>query len=319
MDKCIVHMDVSPQILLGVSDAARLLGQYEGRSCAISPHVKRENFVRNLHANLALEGNTLSVAEVQSLRNGHDVGAMKDELQQANGFLTVYRKSDHFKVTHSKDLLTAFLLMNEEQPFYPKMSEDSAIIWNARMKESLEKVNWLFRCVEQNEQQHPFIVAAQFHYHMFHLQPFSRYSDALARLWHRLLLARYHHVFFDAPFELLIKQNRQRYTDALGTADTAEGLQRFVTFTLECIGESLEIVLDGLDMRSQRTDDRLAFAKMHFGTEKLTRKKYMELFRNIGPATASRDLKAGLDSGILTKQGEKARTEYCFVAAAIRK
>jgi predicted HTH transcriptional regulator len=41
-----------------------------------------------------------------------------------------------------------------------------------------------------------------------------------------------------------------------------------------------------------------------------TRKNYMDVFRDISSATASRDLKNGTEKGLFNKIGEKNKTKY---------
>ena len=313
MGNVLVHVNITPEILSGVSEAARLLGQYEGHRCNLKSSTQREFFLGNLHGNLALEGNTLSQKQLAALIRGGKVGAMAGELAQAKAFEAAYNKSTRFNVVNRKDLFTAWLLMNEGRPLNALDKGISADSWNARMKEALELVDVLFRYIGEEKLTHQIVKASVFHFQMAHIRPFEESNDAVARLWHRLLLSRFHKLFLHMPFETLLKQNQQSYIDALGDANTHDGQQRFITFCLRQIISGLKMVINGLDARNQRVDDRLEFARMHFGERRLTRKNYMALFQNIGPATASRDLKAGLDSGILEKQGHRARTEYYFV------
>jgi hypothetical protein len=51
----------------------------------------------------------------------------------------------------------------------------------------------------------------------------------------------------------------------------------------------------------------------HFAREEFSRKHYLELFRTLSTATASRDLKEGVDQGLRSKSGEKALTRYQFI------
>jgi len=59
-------------------------------------------------------------------------------------------------------------------------------------------------------------------------------------------------------------------------------------------------------------NERLARAREHFASQEFSRKHYLQLFKTISTATASRDLKQAVDSSFLTKTGEKARTIYHF-------
>jgi Fic family protein len=313
MGELLVHVAITPEILMGVSDAARLLGQIEGHRCTLKSQMKNEHRVSNIHASLALAGNTMSREEVRALLNGEMCGAEAGDQAQARAYIHAYQRSIHFSVTSKKDLFTAYLLMNEGHPLTSPGDDASAASWNARMKESLELMGVLLRYMQHSNLEHPIVNAAVFHYQMYQVRPFGESTDAVARLWHRLLLGRFHQVLRHAPLELLFKRNAQAYRNALCSENTHEGQQKFIEFSLCQVSECLKILLDGLDVRSQGADERLLVAKLHFGDRKLTRKAYMTLFRTIGPATASRDLKAGLDAGLLHKKGEKARTEYYFV------
>ena len=49
---------------------------------------------------------------------------------------------------------------------------------------------------------------------------------------------------------------------------------------------------------------------METGKQEFTRKDYMEIYKSISSATASRDLKKGLEMGLFEKTGYKSRTVY---------
>jgi Fic family protein len=313
MGNLLVHVAITPDILMGVSEAARLLGQIEGHRCTLKSQTRNEHRVSNIHASLALSGNTLSREEVGALLRGEQCGAEAADQAQASAYIHAYKRSGQFSVTSRRDLFSAYLLMNEGHPLTSPGDDEAAASWNARMKESLELMGVLLRYIEHSQREHPIVNAAVFHYQMYHVRPFGESTDAVARLWHRLLLGRFHQVLRHAPLELLFKKNAQAYREALGEENSHDGQQRFIAFSLVQVSECLKILLDGLDVRSQGVDERLLVAKMHFGERRLTRKAYMTLFRTIGPATASRDLKAGLDAGLLSKNGKKARTEYYFI------
>jgi hypothetical protein len=52
--------------------------------------------------------------------------------------------------------------------------------------------------------------------------------------------------------------------------------------------------------------ERLKRTVDHFAREEFSRKHYLELFRTLSTATASRDLKAGVDQGCSQSPGKKA-------------
>ena len=53
-------------------------------------------------------------------------------------------------------------------------------------------------------------------------------------------------------------------------------------------------------------------AKEHFENRKFSRKNYIDLFKNISTATASRDLKYCVDKKLVEKFGDKRLTSYRF-------
>jgi hypothetical protein len=59
-------------------------------------------------------------------------------------------------------------------------------------------------------------------------------------------------------------------------------------------------------------DDRLSYFSETIDSE-FNRKDYMRVFKEISSATASRDLKYGVDQGIFEKWGDKSNTTYRII------
>ena len=64
---------------------------------------------------------------------------------------------------------------------------------------------------------------------------------------------------------------------------------------------------------ANRWDDRLDGAREAFGREPFSRKAYLQVYKMITPVTASRDLKAGVDTGRLIREGDKRTAVYRFI------
>jgi len=60
------------------------------------------------------------------------------------------------------------------------------------------------------------------------------------------------------------------------------------------------------------TLERLDYFR-EIGSQIFTRKDYMLVFQHISTATASRDLKIGVDNGFFTKDGDKTKTMYRLI------
>lgn len=71
-------------------------------------------------------------------------------------------------------------------------------------------------------------------------------------------------------------------------------------------------MFDSLESNIETTDTRLEKAKEKFKNKPFSRKAYMQVFKNISTATASRDLRLGVTKNLLKKTGDKNTTRYQF-------
>ena len=79
-------------------------------------------------------------------------------------------------------------------------------------------------------------------------------------------------------------------------------------YMLRVINNSLSGLLN-YKGRILTDEDRLSYF-MENGPMEFTRKDYMSLFKDISSATASRDLKKGIDQGLFDKVGSLNKTTY---------
>ena len=85
---------------------------------------------------------------------------------------------------------------------------------------------------------------------------------------------------------------------------------KFIEYMLNVIDISISALLD-FNNRTLSEKDRLEYYVSLNKTE-FTRKDYMDVFKDISSATASRDLKKGAELGFFEKIGEKNKTIYRF-------
>jgi len=115
-------------------------------------------------------------------------------------------------------------------------------------------------------------------------------------------------VFEFIPFENLIHFTQNDYYKALAHSDKVGNSTPFIEYMLGVIDESLSSMLDfkGKTMSSQ---ERLNYF-IELSYDSFSRKDYMGVFKEISTATASRDLKLGVELGFFEKQGDKTNTIY---------
>ena len=82
----------------------------------------------------------------------------------------------------------------------------------------------------------------------------------------------------------------------------------FIEYMLSIIESSLEEILD-FKNRTLTANDRLEYF-LTLNIQEFSRKDYMNVFKDISSATASRDLKSGVDLGYFEKSGLKNKTVY---------
>ena len=96
-------------------------------------------------------------------------------------------------------------------------------------------VNWL-----KKSQDHPLITSSVFHYEFEFIHPFTDGNGRLGRLWQTLILSKWHPLFLALPLESIIKDNQQKYYQALEQADKEGNSVAFIDFMLLTISETLE-------------------------------------------------------------------------------
>jgi Fic family protein len=152
------------------------------------------------------------------------------------------------------------------------------------------------------------IKSCVFHYEMELIHPFMDGNGRMGRLWQTIILTSEYPLFEFLPFETLISKNQAAYYKALSCSDKEGKSTRFIEFMLDIINQALNNLLEHRTIKLNETERLVIFLE---GNKKyFTRQDYMKHFTGISSATASRDLKNGVDNGLLTKKGDKKTTQY---------
>lgn len=111
------------------------------------------------------------------------------------------------------------------------------------------------------------------------------------------------------PIEQEIKKSQEEYYHVLSQCDK-EGLStKFVEYLLGKIKLSLTELVD--TQRENFTDiERLNYFMDQIDTGDFTRKDYLRMFPKISTATATRDLRKGVEEGILVRKGNDRLASY---------
>ena len=308
---------ITGRILRLISEVSHKIGEINASFLVKqSPELRKRNRIRTIQASLAVEGNTLSIDQITAvIENKRVIGPAKDILEVTNA-IEVYDQLKKLKPFSERSFLAAHktlmkgLIKNAGQ--YRRSGvgivKGSQLAHVAPPSGNVSfLMKDLFEYVKNNEA--PLLIkSCVFHYEMEFIHPFSDGNGRMGRLWQTLLLMQEFPIIEFLPFETLINKNQKEYYRALSTSDKQGESTIFIDFMLETVNESLEELLkerSGPISGQDRINLFLSNCKTEF-----TRKDYMSYFKTISTATASRDLQFAVESGLITKFGDKNKTTY---------
>ncbi|MFM7902207.1 MAG: Fic family protein, partial [Bacteroidota bacterium] len=118
-------------------------------------------------------------------------------------------------------------------------------------------------------------------------------------------------VFEYLPFETLIAKNQSSYYKSLSASDKQGKSTKFIEFMLTVIEQSLDELLQTRSKRPDAVQRLLSFLEQV--EVDFSRGDYMLHFPEISSATASRDLRSGVEQKLIKKTGDKKTTRYRLV------
>ena len=313
--------EITDEIMALVASISTKLGKVQATHLYKPPaRLRKENQIKTIQATLAIEGNRLSEKQVTALLEKQRVLAPQKDILEVQNAIRVYNRLHKLNPYRLSDLQTAHKLMTQNLVedagrFRTKnvgVAKGSKIDHLAPKGELvLGLLRDLFAFIK-NDTSLLLIKSCVFHYEFEFIHPFLDGNGRIGRLWQTLLLIELHPVFETLPVESIIKAQQQGYYKALGQSDKLGQSTPFIAFMLQCIDFSL-----GEFLTSQnRTLNQQERIRLFCGQSRLTsfrRKDYLNEYKYISQATASRDLKWALDQGLIAKTGDKRNTTYTIV------
>lgn len=238
---------ITTDILNLVADISQQVGRLDASALNSSPQLRKQNRIKTITGTLAIEGNTLTEEQITAIVDGKPVLGSVRELAEVKGAIAAYDALPGFKPDSTDDLLTAHgLLMRETLVNAGEFRSKGVGIHKAGVVHHVappahqvsglmaELTEWLAQAKE-----HPLITSSVFHYEFEFIHPFSDGNGRMGRLWQTLILSKWHPLFLSLPLESVIKDNQQRYYQALEQADQQADSTPFIHFMLTVIAQTL--------------------------------------------------------------------------------
>lgn len=281
--------------------------------------LRKSNKIKTIHSSLEIEGNTLTVEQITSIIENKRVLAPEKDILEVKNAINVYNNIDKLKVysldsfCHAHGFLMKGLIasagsLRTKSVGVLKGSKVAHVAPPSKMVQTLIKN--LFDYLK-NDDDLILIKSCVFHYEVEFIHPFMDGNGRMGRLWQTLILKEISPIFEFLPMEVLIKERQKKYYEALSKSDKRGDSTAFVEFMLKIIFDSLEEVSTIQNIRLTHSD-RIDIFKSHAKENFFTRKDYLEYFKDISSATASRDLKFAVEQKLLKKFGDKNTTRYKY-------
>jgi Fic family protein len=333
---------ITPEILKLVESIAISLGEINGRYLTKpTPQLRKENRIRTIQASLAIEGNSLSLEQITAILSGKRVIGPQREILEVRNAIATYDQIDSYDPFSMQSFLSAHGtlmkgLVDDAGKFRRKsvgIMHGSKVAHIAPPASSVKVLMQELMDYAKNAPDSMLIKSCVFHYEMEFIHPFMDGNGRMGRLWQTVLLSNHHSVFSSLPFETIIRATQQDYYTALSKSDKLGQSTPFIYYMLGVIDESLRGLTKSntpvlkesdrmqyfLSLREDsgarvlsrvgaRPESRVvARAQSRAG---FTRKDYMQVFKTLSTATASRDLNAAVKSGVLERMGEGNQVRY---------
>jgi len=216
--------------------------------------LRRLSRVMSIHASTAIEGNGLSLSQVQDVVNGKLVyGPPKDVKEVQNAWLAYNMLAD-LDPWSVESLLNAHALMTngligESGAFrsvgVSVVRGDGTVLHRGADSADVPRlVKELFDWGKEN-QTHPLIKSSAVHFMIEYIHPFRDGNGRIGRLWQTLILSKWSDLFAWMPVETLVHCNQALYYKALQDSHSGNlDCKPFIDFMLDAIENSMYRFID---------------------------------------------------------------------------
>ena len=311
---------ITTKILEQIASIAEKIGEINAAYLYKPPtELRKKNRIKTIQSSLEIEGNSLSLDQVTAILDNKRVAAPKKDILEVKNAIKAYEIIDKYNPTNLTSFLKAHKILMTGLIENPGKIRTKSVgilkgstVTHIAPPGQLVKthVKELFDYLKKDKDL-LLIKSCAFHYEIEFIHPFMDGNGRIGRLWQTVILRQYSPVFEFLPIESIIKARQLEYYQILGESDNKGDSTGFIEFMLQIINDSLEDLLTNQNV-NLTSKDRISIFKDKIGKSSFNRQDYLRHFKDISTATASRDLKIAVESGLLDKSGDKRTTLYKF-------
>ncbi len=244
--------EITQPIFESVARISELVGRLSADhfSDTFTPQLRRANTIKTVQASCAIEGNELTEEQVTAIFEGKTVLGAPREIQEVKNALDLYEGIENY-TAHSRDSVllahkTLMLGLLTDAGQFRKggvgIQKGDELMHLAPPAENVPPLmNDLLKWLEVSEI-HPLITSSVFHYEFEFIHPFSDGNGRMGRFWQTLVLKQWNPLFAYVPIETVVRNNQERYYQALNESNSVGKSTPFVEFILETIETALKEV-----------------------------------------------------------------------------
>lgn len=263
--------EITNRMIDYVAEIAELLGKLNATATLSSnPTLRRNNRIRTIHGSLAIEQNTLSLAQVTAVLNGKHVLAPPKDIAEVKNAYEIYERLDELAPYSVDDLLTAHGIMTrglveESGVFRTRLvgvvDSEGHVLHSGTLPQYvpdlvMELLDWA-----KTSEVHMLIRSCVFHYELELIHPFADGNGRVGRLWHTLLLSQWNPAFAWLPVESIIHDRQQKYYAAINASNNAGESTLFIEFMLSAIKASL---IEAISTSDEMSDGKMDKATLRW-------------------------------------------------------
>ena len=263
--------------------------------------------IRSIHSSLAIEANSLSLFDVESISENKLILGKKDEVQEVKMQLK-HININEYNYKSENDLLKLHGLMmkyfDEDNGNYRNHGEGvkrkDEIIYMAPesiLVPSLMKS--LFEYISSSDL-NIIILSAIFHYYFVFIHPFSDGNGRCARFWVTLMLINYDKNFEFIPLEEEIYLNQENYYLAIAECHNNGNANVFIKFILQIINSSLDKLIKNSNFVCNDIQNKII--ELITNNNRITQNEIANI-TNVNVRTIKRNFKILIDNLIIERIG----------------